>query len=279
MGAFSGLTSIAHQPRTPLSIYLGRLWGTPHLSNTEHTFSLTLTHMSSDDGPRATLIRGAARAVGTLLHASRDDLPNDAVDCMGPFTERHKPMAWDVYWIQDELPLPEDLAEAIFDFLHVTSECLRLDSEAIVIAIVLLERLVMRIGRAVLRLSTTRPLLVTALVVASKSLGQDDINMHAFCEQVCCNDEHLRQLVECERAFTHGISFDDAVPPAVFEQYCLLLLSHGGRSALPPPLDVARNASFDRAFEHQCGLEADADAHQPDAKRRCVRVSAGSSRS
>jgi hypothetical protein len=110
------------------------------------------------------------------------------------------------------------LLESLFEKAYVT---LQLDSEVLIAAVILLERLMRAVGQehGPLRLSTMRLLVATSFVIAAKFYTDEPANLFVVREHLLEGLASAATLAECEVEFCTLIHFKMAIAPAQFAKY------------------------------------------------------------
>jgi len=116
------------------------------------------------------------------------------------------------------------LAKHLEDFISASYTGLSLDPEVALLALILIERLVVSLGQAVINIHTVRPIVTTALVLAGKSYYDEAVFLTDFSERVPGCSHWLLSLGQCEANFLMAIKFSVTVAPRTYAKYFFALM-------------------------------------------------------
>jgi hypothetical protein len=149
------------------------------------------------------------------------------------------------------------LQHLIFHTLSEAAYTLGLDSEVLVMSVVLIERLMRAVGteRGPLRPRNVRWLLATALSLAAKTYYDEPVGLSDIQGFLLKENSSTASLAACELQFLALIKYRTLISAGVFQQY---------RSAILELLEAKYNECFLalETLEHKHELDVDAQQNQ-----------------
>jgi hypothetical protein len=215
--------------------------------------------LGHDDPELAELVNGCTLALYTHIEALH----------LAPALPENPLPAFDEWRGVNVEPFADSL-QLIFHTLSEAAYTLGLDSEVLVMSVVLIERLMRAVGteRVPLRPRNVRWLLATALSLAAKTYYDEPVGLADIQGFLLEDDSSTASLAACELQFLALIKYGTMISAGVFQQY---------RSAILELLEAKYNECFlaSETLEHK--HELDVDAHQNQRRLSATSASAAAS--